>query len=227
MKKAIAITELTILILAIVTGIGLLTFTKQITEKVDCQKDIDICKSTYAFFQRWRVLGYAGMAPRMNCIAISPPNCKEKELETENKRETMHVIAENLRHCWSKTLGNENMMGEDFAYNLFGVAGKDVDFCLVCSEFTPNVDISASEWNDYLKNKKIPKTNILYDDFITPVGEEIWSKKRYKDIGFKKGIRYYVVSVSAETIDNSEVYIYIDPKIDCGKTYPQIHYQLK
>lgn len=231
MKRAIAVTELVIILIAAIAGIGLLMFTKQATEKAGCMRDVDLCKNSFAFFQRWRSLGYAGVAPRLDCVAVSPPNCEEKELKTDDKQKTMHIIAENLRRCWEKTLGRQNKMGEDFAINIFGKAGTDVDFCLVCSEFVPKVDIALEEWNKYLDERKVPGSPQTYAQFIDPVGPIVWGNIYrdfgYRNTGFAAGTRYYVVSVSAETIGDGQVYVYIDREVYCGNKYPQIHYQLK
>lgn len=238
MKKAIAVTELTLILLAVVAGVGLIFLVRQSVEKVGCMSDVVICKNTYLTFKKIKEkAALLGIAPRLDCATISPPNCKETELKTENKQKTMHIIAENLRWCWDKTLGKQNTMGKDFAgYAL--IVGlitviKNVDFCLVCSEFKPNVDIPAAEWNDYLKNKKISRKEQTYAGLIDPVGQEIW-KKRYqnydKPIAFEKGKKYYVVSVSAEatepTKEKNQAFIYIDSEIVCGDKRPQIHYQL-
>jgi hypothetical protein len=227
MKRAIAVTELVLILLAAGAGIGLLFFAQKGVGKVACVRDVELCENSYAFYQRWRALGYAGIAPRVDCIAISPPNCEEKVLKTGDKNKTMHIIAENLRHCWGKTLGRQNQMGEDFAVNIFGKAGTDVDFCLVCSEFVPKVSITPKEWNDYLDTRKVPDSQQTYEELIDPVGPTIWERWGYRDIGFTEGTKYYVVSVSAETIADGQVHIYIDPQVYCGPTAPQVHYQLR
>lgn len=235
MKKAIAVTELVIIILAIGAGIGLLTFTRESAVKIGCQRDVDLCRSSFAFYKRLKgVVGVAGIPPRIDCVAVSPPNCGETVLKTEDKKETMHVIAENLRWCWHKTLGKDNTIGEDFAEVAIlprggPIIGKedDVDFCLVCSEFTPKIDITAAEWDGYLGTRKIPKSDVTYEEFLDPSGPEIWGKK-YRDTSFAKGRTYYVVSVSAEeTKGDGQVFIYIDPEINCGTEDPQVHYQLQ
>ncbi len=238
MKKAIAVTELMIILLAIAAGIGLLVLTKQTTEKTSCKQAVDLCRQSFLFFKRVKEKsGSLGIAPRIDCIAVSPPNCGQKQLKAdgsseERKRKTMFVIAENLRWCWHKTLGRDNTVGEDF-----GEAGflprwgkeDDVDFCLVCSEFImpDDVSITKEEWNAYLSGQRIAGETGTYADFIQPVGDEIWGK-RYRDIGFSAGQQYYVVSVSAEeSRGDGQVYIYADREISCGDEDPQVHYQLK
>ena len=238
MKKAIAMTELVIILLAAVAGIGLLFFAKSGVSKVSCLEEVSLCKNSFLFYQKWRLMKWAGIAPNLDCMAVSLPNCEQRDLKTSDKQETMHIIAENLRYCWDKTLGKQNTMGEDFAVNIFGVVGKDIDFCMVCSEFTPNVDISASEWNQYLDSRNPSGNPATYSQIIQPSEPQLlWDggtkTYKYRDIDFKKGTRYYVVSVSAESSKgDGMVYIYIDPEVDCGKLapqthYPQIHYQLK
>lgn len=232
MKKAIAVTELVIILLAAVSGIGLMFFMKSGASKAGCLEDVSICKNTFLLYQRWRSLGWAGIAPRLDCVAVSPPNCEQKEIKTDKSTEAMYIIAENLRYCWDKTLGKENTMGEDFAKRL-NIAADDVDFCLVCSEFKTNVDISADEWNAYLDAKSPPGSQSTYSNLIQPSETTLkWSDKakplNYRNIGFTKGLKYYVVSVSAEdSKGDKKVYVYIDSSVDCGKKDPQIHYQLK
>ncbi len=229
MKRAIAITELTLILLALAAGIGLILFAKQGTQKVSCLEDVTLCKQSYSFFQR--IKQKIPVGPRVDCVAISPPNCDEKDLKTTDKQQTMHVIAENLRYCWDKTLGKDNTIGQDFAewsYIWRAIHEPDVDFCLVCSEFTPAVSISASEWSSYLASQTVPGSSTTYDQFLQPFGPEIFAK-RYKDISFTAGTRYYVVDVSAEqSKGDKQNFLYIDPTISCGdSSWQQIHYQLQ
>lgn len=233
MKKAIAVTQLVIILLAIGAGVGLLFFSKKGVEKAGCRAEVETCRTSFQVFKR--IKEEIAIEPRVDCIAVSPPNCEEKELKTEDKTQTMHIIAENLRWCWYKTLGLKNTMGDAFGYHLYllGIitADDDVDFCLVCSEFTPNVDISVEEWNAFLDNRKIPNTQQTYEDYLDPIAPKVWEKS-YRDIGFKKGQKYFVVSVSAEESEpadqaGKEVYIYIAPEIYCGDADPQVHYQLR
>jgi hypothetical protein len=239
MKKAIAMTELVLIILVVAGGIGLILFGKQASNKAECLEAVEVCKESNVLFKR--IQEKIALELRVNCPAISPPNCNEQVLKGKDKKETMHIIAENLRWCWEKTLGRQNTMGKDFAQFLsvlgvgLGVSDK-VDFCLVCSEFVPQVDITAQEWDNYLDTNKVGKQT--YAELINPVVPNVCFDRQdkpgcwgYHDIGFKKGVRYYVVSVDAWESDSRTnqpeypVRIYIDPEIYCGKIDPQIHYE--
>jgi hypothetical protein len=227
MKQAIAVTELMIFILAILAGTGLLFFGKKTVE--NCQDEVELCRNSYATFQSKMISAVA--KPRIDCLAVSPPNCNEKVLKTDDKEDTMFIIAENLRWCWYKTLEQKNKIGEDFGTFLeaFGVRllTPDVDFCLVCSEFTPNVDVPASEWDAYLADKKIPRKGITYGQYISPA-LRVWGRvyNGYpQPTAFEKGTKYFVVSVSAEEEQDGLVGLYISPNIFCGTKDPQVHYQ--
>lgn len=234
MKKAIAVTELTIIILAVAAGIGLIFLATKGAEKAGCMSDVTVCKQSLIAYKKIREV--VGAVPyKVDCVAISPPNCEEKELKAENKPMTMFIIAENLKYCWDKTLGRENTIGEDFATAWYApkpFAPTDVDFCLVCSEFIPKVDVPDADWTAYLENQKMPNSDMTYAKFVNPADPiSPWGQK-YKDYGrpfaFEKGKKYYVVSVSAEaTKGDKAVYIYIEPEVNCGSNNPIIHYQLK
>jgi len=225
---------LVLMILAILAGIGMLLYATQTKERVDCLQDVEICRSTFGIFKTIKEEATVlGIAPKLDCRAVSPPNCEEHELKTTDKQQTMHVIAENLRWCWYKTFGRENTMGKDFAGFgiVMGLIARPVhkDFCLVCSQFTPAVSITPQEWNDFLSTRRVPRTAKTYAEVINPVEDSIWNKK-YKDIGFTAGTKQYVVSVSAENskadVAPHPAYLYIDSDLECGTAYPQIHYQL-
>lgn len=229
MKKAFAITELMIMLLVIAGGIGLLFLTKEGAQKAGCMTDVELCRESYVFFSKLKEKLPVGS--KIDCPAISPPNCKEKELKVEGtpeekKQKTMFIIAENLRWCWHKTLGIENKMGEDWA-KVFGVYARDVDLCLPCSEFIPTVDISAADWDKYLQTQKIHGTEQTYAQFVNPP-DTVWNKDFWHH-GFEKDKRYYVVSVSAErTKDDNKGRIYIDTDVYCGPSNDrQIPYQRK
>lgn len=239
MKKAIAVTELVIILLAIGAGIGLLLFSKKAFEKTDCLGKVNLCKSSYLFYKQIKAkAGSLAVPPKVDCTALSPPNCEEKELKATDKTQTMTIIAENLRYCWDKTLGMDNTIGVDFG-EVWGtrnmvIGERDVDFCLVCSEFTPNVDIETVEWNQFLDQHAIPDGSKTYEQLITPKSRITPWKQSYRDystrFAFEKGKKYYVVSVDAtETEDYTSipVYIYIDSQVYCGDKDPQVHYQLK
>ncbi len=240
MKKAIAITELTIIILSVLAGIGLIFLATTGAEKAGCLTEVTVCRNTYALFKTLKEkLGPLSPLPRVDCVAVSPPNCEEKALKTEDRQQTMYVIAENLKYCWQKTLGRENDIGKEFGSQkiLSGrtVSSGDVDFCLVCSEFTPNADISDADWTGYLENRKMFNSDETYAKFVNPAKPvSPWGQK-YREFGtpvaFAKGVRYYVVSVDAEVTppvrDPDKVFIYIAPEVYCGEERPQIHYQLK
>ncbi len=234
MKKAMAVTAIVILILAVIAGIALLMYGKKGAEQTTCLAEVNMCKQSFVFYKTLKE-SVGSITPKVDCIAVSPPNCEQRELKTEDKQQTMYIIAENLRHCWEKTLGSQNTMGEDFASVWFApkVKGvKDVDFCLVCSEFVPNVDITSAEWDHFLDTRNVPNTQTPYSALIKPSSDQlVWTTKAYsyRGIGFSKGIKYYVVSVSAEeSKGDGQVFIYISPDIDCGTTEnQQVHYQLK
>lgn len=257
MKKAIAVTELVIILLAVGAGVGLLFFGKQTAERVGCKADVEICRSGFLFYKKIRedvyVLGKFAPPPRLDCVAVSTPNCEERELKTKNKKQTMHVIAENLRWCWYKTLGEKNTIGKDFgtitkilylipqtstATAIATVTGArpNMDFCLVCSEFTPNVDISKEEWNEYLDTIRPPNSKETYAQLLKQSKNDVvkkhpsdWKKElKYKDIAFEKGKKYFVVSVNpAKTISEKTNFLYVSPEIYCGEDPDQqVHYQV-
>ncbi len=227
MKKAIAVTELVIILLVAGAGIALLLYAGELKEKLGCKQDIELCRQSFQMFKR--IKEKLPVAPRIDCVATSPPNCEKTRFETTDKRQTMHTIAENLRWCWDKTLGATNTMGEDFAAGFLGrVAGQpDRDFCLVCSYFTPQIEISAKEWNDYLDTQNVPGRGQTYEEFLNPIDPVIWEQS-YRDIAFTPGQTNNVVSVSAEgTKGDNQVFIYISTDITCGPSKEaQIHYQL-
>lgn len=233
MKRAIAVTELTILLLALAAGFGLLWYSKEGADKVACTRDITLCKQSFALLRN--VQEKLTIEPKINCRAVSPPNCDNKVLP-EDKQQAMFIIAENLRSCWEKTLGNDNNVGRALSY-YFSVPGAGgvvelFDYCLVCSEFEAQADISASEWSDYLLMRKVPKSSATYAEYITPNKETIFNKG-FKNVGFQKGKHYYVVSVSAAAtegitfgVGKKPVGLYVDTELACGDKNPQIHYQV-
>jgi hypothetical protein len=228
MKRAIAVTELTVLLLALAAGFGLLWYTKEGADKAACARDITLCKESFVLFKK--VQEKAAIEPKINCRSVSPPNCDNKVLP-DDKQQAMFIIAENLRSCWEKTLGNQNTMGESLSYVLpvpvVGISNL-YDFCMVCSEFEPSVDISAQEWGDYFNMRKVPKTQSTYAEYITPNKETVFGKG-FNNVAFQKGKHYYVVSVSAEATfpyDIAPVGLYVDSELTCGEKKPQIHYQV-
>ncbi len=255
MKKAIAVTELTIIILAVAAGIGLILFATKGAQKAGCMTDVTVCKQSLVFFKKisdaiksksYGIIDISS-APSVDCVAVSPPNCEEKELKPENVPMTMFIIAENLRYCWDKTNGRKNTIGTDFSnvnnywikkvpgaslHWMWWVVKDNVDFCLVCSEFIPKVDIPDADWTNYLENQQMPNSDQTYAQFVNPLKPvSPWGQK-YKEFGtpvaFEKGKKYYVVSVSAaETDPDKAAFIYIAPDVNCGDKDPIIHYQLK
>lgn len=215
MKRAIAMTELVLILLAAFAGIGLIVLSKKGAEKQDCKGSIEMCRTSYQLIKQ--VTQKLWLYPRVNCPAISLPNCQQRKLETDSKEQTLFTIAENLRWCWYKTNGNENTMGEDFA-KCWGIPGCDINFCLVCSEFETKVDLSRQEIEDYLNTKAMPGEAIRYGQYLTPTSVD-WpagSGRSYLT-SIAKGKTYYVVSVSAETEGDKRVYLYIgQPPMYCG-----------
>ena len=235
MKKAIAVTELMLILLSVAVGVGLLLLTKAGSEKAACMRDVELCRDSYALFSG--ALKRA-IAARVDCVAISPPNCEKQVLEEEGtedekQQKTMFIIAENLRWCWHKTLGNKNRMGNNWR-TVMGIGTDDVDFCLVCSEFTPKVNIPADMWNKYLDTHKPSGEQRTYEQFIDPTEEQRKDWKTgwtapysYRDIGFTAGTKYFVVSAQPDNEDDELVGIYITSTspIPCGTSDPKVHYQ--
>ncbi|MBI2652899.1 hypothetical protein HYX00_05520 [Candidatus Woesearchaeota archaeon] len=170
-----------VLIIFIVGALVLITFGYSIANQLKEDSDSEICRlSVLAQSQFRKVPGIDISLPK----TVIPLDCPRRRLKiSENKvlingkksdkynfkkltqDEVNHILAEELRMCWNK-------MGEGkldvFEYSWF-VDLKSI--CVVCSEleFDDKLKPKGQSYEgllDYLKTKKMPKSEIKYSDYL-------------------------------------------------------------
>ncbi|GEM_PF-5437961 len=161
-KKGLAESALALLIIALIT-IGFLgIFVYDYSQRQTCVQKVELCKMSISFLNTFKkATGHSLVAvtPKLDCPICVP----DSSFEIKNKKEeqTLHEIADHLRWCWYKTTGKDNTIGEDFGkfYAISKtIAEKDLNVCIVCSEFKTNIEISNSKLQKYLAETKITNT---------------------------------------------------------------------
>lgn len=158
-KKGLAESALALLIIAIIT-IGFLgIFVYNYSQRQTCVQKVELCKMSISFINTFKkTTGHSltGIVPKLDCPICVPGS--SAEIKNKKDGETMREIADHLRWCWYKTTGKYNSIGEDFGkfYAISKtIAEKDLNVCIVCSEFKTETEISNSKLQKYLVDTKI------------------------------------------------------------------------
>lgn len=156
--KAIAEATIALLIIGIISMAAVGTFVYKYSERQKCQQKIELCRISIITLDAFKKIpghSLAGKIPKIDCPICVPDN--DGEIKTIIPKEAMRQIAEHLRWCWHKTTGEDNTLGKDLGAFWFprAVAEKDLDVCIVCSEFVTSTTLNSAEFIKYLQKTKI------------------------------------------------------------------------
>ncbi|MBI4141616.1 hypothetical protein HY484_01685 [Candidatus Woesearchaeota archaeon] len=163
--RAITEATLALLIIAIITMGFLAIFVYNYGERQTCTQKIELCRTSMTLLNTFRkIYGQAFLSePKIDCPICVPGS--SDTIKTEKQEEAIHEVAEHLRWCWYKTLGNDNKMGNvGWAPHL-----KEKKICIVCSEFSTNQDINQAQLLQYLQKTKIrtgPGAGKTYETYL-------------------------------------------------------------
>lgn len=188
-RRALAEATLVLLIIALISSGVIGLFVYNYSKAQDCAGKVELCRTSFFILSSSKkTLGLASKVLqdfKIDCPICVPGSSDEIKVNTPN--EAMREIAEHLKYCWYKTLGDEIKSGvSTVAIN---------NFCLVCSEFNVNKDISNQDLLNYLKTTKINSgvgKGKIYADYFDFTdyrikSENIVANKKMQVIKFIRG----------------------------------------
>jgi hypothetical protein len=178
-KKGLSETEWAILILAAVILIALLSIIPNFSKSANRKIDEDVCTQSIAFHSGIKDFSEGFAETGINCPVVS------EEIDAQSYEEVYDTIAQDLKRCWSKTLGRKNRLWKSDWLSF------DDDICIVCSSFSVKKNkyitenINTLEIADHLNRNdpqsKLPYTQILDTDWYGNYNRQYFVDAKYGD----------------------------------------------
>lgn len=176
-KKAVSPEMLVVLLVFVIGAMILTAYSITYASQLKEDSDIETCKLSVLAQSQTRKLPLVGSTPQtiipLDCprrilkifedrVELNGKKTKKYDFEKLSADEANRIIAEELRLCWYKMVeGNRDVFENSY---LFG--GENV--CLICSEieFDDKVKGEFLGLLDYLKSRKIPRSDLSYFDYL-------------------------------------------------------------
>lgn len=174
-KKAVSPEIMVVLLIFVIGAMILLLFGSALAGQLKEDADIETCRLSVLAQAQTRKIPVVGVStpgtlvpldcPRRNLkifenkVEINGKKTKKYEFKKLTNDEVNRIFAEELRLCWYKTgEGNRNIFENSYLFGAYYT-------CLICSEIEFDNTLkgkSFEELLEYLKTRKIPKSDITY-----------------------------------------------------------------